>query len=343
MAMRKTGYITILLTGFLATLLLGSCSTDDVAELPLEEGVPVRFEIKRDGIMSRAPGDAALSVNRILILPFRKTDEASSNDAANFIPEYSAARQLDVNSFPAVVTMLTLSAASTYQLLVIGYNRSDYDFTGGGGATKRFNIGSTDTPATLANLYLQPVNPTVVPEFFSCFGNGYRGTTLVGPIFKPSQINYVTGTLKRLVSGFTLEVTNVPAYVNSMTLIAEQLVTATRATDGTALTWQTAGDGGTKTLATQAPVSGKVSFNQFLLAIPDSRKTLFYLDVSSYGLFTERYTVKLSDTPGVVSGNRIIFTPNHWVKVTGSYANINIGFTLAGNINLDDNAWDGLQ
>ena len=196
MAMRKTGYITILLTGFLATLLLGSCSTDDVAELPLEEGVPVRFEIKRDGIMSRAPGDAALSVNRILILPFRKTDEASSNDAANFIPEYSAARQLDVNSFPAVVTMLTLSAASTYQLLVIGYNRSDYDFTGGGGATKRFNIGSTDTPATLANLYLQPVNPTVVPEFFSCFGNGYRGATLVGPIFKPSQINYVTGTLK---------------------------------------------------------------------------------------------------------------------------------------------------
>ena len=45
MAMRKAGYITILLTGFLATLLLGSCSTDDVAELPLEEGVPVRFEI----------------------------------------------------------------------------------------------------------------------------------------------------------------------------------------------------------------------------------------------------------------------------------------------------------
>ena len=115
MAMRKAGYITILLTGFLATLLLGSCSTDDVAELPLEEGVPVRFEIKRDGVMSRALGDAALSVNRILILPFRKTDEALPNDAANFVPEYSAARQLDVNSFPAVVTMLNLSAASTYQ------------------------------------------------------------------------------------------------------------------------------------------------------------------------------------------------------------------------------------
>ena len=217
MAMRKAGYITILLTGFLATLLLGSCSTDDVAELPLEEGVPVRFEIKRDGVMSRAPGDAALSVNRILILPFRKTDEALPNDAANFVPEYSAARQLDVNSFPAVVTMLNLSAASTYQLLVIGYNRSDYDFASGGGAMKRFNIGSTGNPATLANLYLQPVNPTVVPEFFSCFGNGYQGTTLVGPVFKPSQINYVTGTLKRLVSGLTLEVTNIPAYVNSMT------------------------------------------------------------------------------------------------------------------------------
>lgn len=56
MAMRKAGYITILLTGFLATLLLGSCSTDDVAELPLEEGVPVRFEIKRDGVMKSCAG-----------------------------------------------------------------------------------------------------------------------------------------------------------------------------------------------------------------------------------------------------------------------------------------------
>lgn len=55
MAMRKAGYITILLTGFLATLLLGSCSTDDVAEL-LEEGVPVRFEIKRDGVMKSCAG-----------------------------------------------------------------------------------------------------------------------------------------------------------------------------------------------------------------------------------------------------------------------------------------------
>ena len=41
MAMRKTGYITILLTGISGNALLGSCSTDDVAELPLEEGVQV--------------------------------------------------------------------------------------------------------------------------------------------------------------------------------------------------------------------------------------------------------------------------------------------------------------
>lgn len=44
MVMRKTGYITILLTGFLATLLLGSCSTDDVAELPWKKGF--RFVLK---------------------------------------------------------------------------------------------------------------------------------------------------------------------------------------------------------------------------------------------------------------------------------------------------------
>lgn len=165
----------------------------------------------------------------------------------------------------------------------------------------------------------------------------------MGQTFKPSQVDNVKGTLTRLVSGLTIQVNNVPAYVNSMTLVAEQLVTAIRVTDAQPLAWQTAGDSGAKTLGVKAPVAGSVNFNLYMMPTQAARNTLLYLDVAYGTGFTERYTVKIADTPGVVASNRITFDPNNWVKITGSYSSINLGFTLANNINLDDNAWDGIQ
>ena len=102
-------------------------------------------------------------------------------------------------------------------------------------------------------------------------------------------------------------------------------------------------DGGARILGTRTPVSGNVSFNLYMLPTTAARKTLLYLDVAYGNGFTERYTVKIPDTEGVVSGNRVTFDSNHWVKITGDYSAINLGFTLIGNINLDDNAWDGIQ
>lgn len=330
------------LVGILTLLLLGGCTADEESEALQEGVIPIRFEIEGGGAYTRAPGDAGLSVNRILILPFKKTDESATNDASNFVPEYSAAKQINVNSFPAYATMLNLSATSTYQIMVIGYNQNDYDFANQSSPSRRFNIGSSATPATMANMYLQPVSAVDVPEFFTCVGTGYMGATSVGTYFKPGQVNNIKGTLARLVSGMTLTVNNIPNYVNSINLVAEQLVTATRALDATPLAWQTAGDSGVKSFGSKVPVAGTVTFNMYLLATPDAQKTLFYLDVS-YGIFTERYTMKVPDTPGVSSGNRLIFTRNHWVRVTGSYAQINLGFTITDSINLDDDKWDGLQ
>ena len=90
------------------------------------------------------------------------------------------------------------------------------------------------------------------------------------------------------------------------------------------------------------PVSNAVTFNRYMLATLDTYKSLYYLDVE-YGIFTDRYTLKVADSPNVASGNRIILTPNHWVTITGDYSNINLGFQINGNINLDDNNWDGIQ
>lgn len=337
--MNTKRHLSCLLVLALASILAASCSSDELYEEATEETVSIQVDISNDKPATRAPGDAVLSVNRILILPFRKTNESLADDAANFAPEYASARQLDVSSFPVITTKLNLTSGSTYRIMVIGYNKNDYDFTNQSANSRRFDLGSTDN--TLNGFYLKPVNPTDVPEFFTCVSNGYMSSSLVGPSFRPEQVNQIQGVLKRIVSGLTLEVNQIPGLVKSIALSAERLITETRATDGTPLVWQEAGDNGNKSIGSLVPVSGKVVFNIYLLATTQTRPTLFYLDVA-YGSFTESYTLKVQDKAGVASGNRISFTPNNWVKVAGSYANINLGFVVTDVINLDDNAWDGL-
>lgn len=341
---RTTNQKKSLLATLLALLWLGGCSTDDIPSVSSEDRIAVPLSIGEEGLsITRALGDATPSVNRILILPFKKTNESLPNDAVNFVPDLSAARQIDVNVFPYTSAILNLTAGSTYQVMVLGYTRNDYDYGNPSSITRHFDIGlSGGMPATLADMAVKLVNPTNVPEFFSCMANGYNQSILLGGTFRPELINNIQGNLTRLSSGFTLDITNVPAYVTSISLTAEQLVTAINTTDGTPRQWQIAGDAGVKLLGTLTPVSGRVTLNTFMLPTFDARKSLFYLDVT-YASTTERYTVKIADNPGVVSGNRIIFTPNHWVKVVGDYSSINLGFTIANDINLDDNIWDGLQ
>lgn len=331
-----------LINAILVAILLSACSQDEAIGVVPTDTIPVELNISYNEVFTRAPGDAALSVNRILIIPFRKTDEGLADDAVNFVPVYSSAKQIDIASFPTVATMLALSSASTYRIMIIGYNRNDYDFADPNKTSRRFSIGSATTPITLANFHLQPMDATKVPEFFTCIGEGYMKTQLIGSSFKPEQINNIKGTLKRIVSGFTLEISNIPDFVTSISLSAEQLVTATRATDGVPTLWQIPGDANVKTFGSRTPLAGKVNFNQYILSTLDARKTLFYLDVT-YGTFTEQYTMKIADETNVISGNRIILTPNHWVKITGNYSLINLGFILTGNINLDDDAWDGIH
>lgn len=327
----------------LASLWLGGCSTDDI---PLDQevgtvSVPLSI-MEEGGNLTRALGDATPSVNRVLILPFKKTNESLANDPVNFVPDYTTAKQIDINAFPLNTAMLRMTAGSTYQLMVIGYNRNDYDFVNPAASGRRFDLGISGRPSTLADVNLKLINATDIPELFSCMGSGYNGAVLVGGLFKPEQINNIKGTLTRISSGLTLNITNIPAYVTSIRLRAEQLVTAVKAADGTPVQWQIVGDTGVRTLGLSTPVSGKVTFNTFMLPTLDARKTLLYLDVIYAGI-TEQYTVKIADVANVVSGNRIIFSPNHWVRIDGDYNKINLGFTLSYNINLDDNAWDGIQ
>ncbi len=111
---------------FLGACLLWSCQT----ETPLGSSpVEVDMRVGADNVIgTRAfSNDDPLSVDRILVLPFTKNNalaEANSNYRA--APEL--ALQMDVEQFPVENLKIRLSPLSTCRLVVLGFNRQNYDF-----------------------------------------------------------------------------------------------------------------------------------------------------------------------------------------------------------------------
>ncbi len=346
-AMRYKNYTYIIiccLLGGLSVFFMQGCSKDE-NESPDKNSVAIPFNLnanQKDLLLSSSFDNSSHTVNRILILPFKKTSETATNDDINFVPDFTAAKQFDVSTFPTNATMLNLTQGISYKVMVIGYNRNDYNQSNPTATGSRFSIGSINNPIQLDNLHLNPTSPVSIPEFFSCVCNAQTNGSSLGAIFVAQDGIKLTGNLTRIISGLSLEVTNIPAFVDSVTLVAEQLVTAIKARDGVPTAWQTVGDAGNKILGKLVPTNNTVNFNTYLLPTFDARKTKLFLDVH-YGSFTERYMVKIPDLADVSVSNSIIFLPNQAVNITGDYAKINIGFTITGTINLDDDAWDGIQ
>lgn len=326
-------------------LILSGCAQSDLEEETEQRIISVSIEISGiETIKKRSIETEPYTVNRILLLPFKKIDEGIlTNNESNFAPDYSAAKQIDISALTSYMTMLNLSANSTYKILAIGYNQNDYDFSNPSSTNNRFSIGSVNSPTLLSNIQLLTKSSVSVPEFFIATCQAYNNANMLGEYFKPSQIKTLKGNLSRLVSGLNIEITNIPIYVTSITLVAERLVKGIQPISKTATVIQLASDADNlKTFSTQTPVSAKVNFNNFLLPTLEINKTKLYLDVK-YGIFTQRYTIKVPDTSGVSSGNSITFSPNQVVKISGNYSEIGIGFILSYNINLDDDNWDGIQ
>ena len=329
----------------IAILMLSGCSQNEIAEEPDRQIISVPVEIT--GLQTnkeKSIETQPYTVNRVLLLPFKKIDEGiSANNESNFAPDYTAARQVNVNALTSYMTMLNLSANSTYKILVIGYNQNDYNFNDQSNVNNKFSLGSVSNPTLLNNIQLLTKSAASVPEFFIATCQSYNNTNVTGEYFKPPQIKTLKGNLTRLVSGLNIEITDIPTYITSITLVAEKLVKGIQPVSTIATVVQSASDADNlKTFSTQIPASAKVSFNHYLLPTLDINKTKLYLDIK-YGIFTERYIIKVPDTNGVLSGNSITFSPNHVVKISGNYSNINIGFVLSYSINLDDDNWDGIQ
>ena len=331
----------ILLSYLIANTLTG-CTHPEYQD-ETETSIPVTLAVS-NAIKARAIGDPVHSVNRILVLPFQKINTAlPGNDPSNFTPVYSLARQWDVATFPSGNLTLKLVKGLTYQVMVIGYNANDYNFNTPNAASNRFSIGSVTTPTLLNNFHLYSKAPNIVPEFFSCFCTASDNGTSLGTTFTPGDNTSIrlSGQLNRLVSGLNVQISNIPAFVKSISLTAERMVKAIRVVDTIASLVQTSGDGESRLIQKLTPISGQTFFSNLLLPTMDTYKTKLYLNVS-YRQITETYTIKVQDT-NISSGNSITLKPNHVITITGDYTKINLGFKLTYTINLDDNKWDGLQ
>lgn len=288
-------------------------------------------------------GTSTHTVNRILVLPFQKINKDLDNsETDNFVPAWNFARQWDVAGFPASSLVLKLAKSFTYKVLVIGYNQDDYDFNNPGLSSNQIKFTDQPLPTTLDNFILAPVFAGNVPELFVGYCIAIQGNTEIGPVFTPQSGTdiFLSGNLKRFVSGLGVYLRDIPGYVKSISLVAERLVKSVQVNDSLPVAVQTPGDGESRIIQKLVPEAGAVRFNNFLLPIPAANKSMFYLDVE-YDSTIERYLIQVPDTE-VSQSNGIILLPNGAVTISGSYNNINFGFEINRSINLDDDEWDGL-
>ncbi|WP_297930612.1 hypothetical protein [uncultured Alistipes sp.] len=331
----------------LASCLLASCREPDAADAAnAADGAltrPVEVALSTEASPTRAfANDGTHRVDRIVAIPFRKTSESLPDDDRNYVPAYTLAVQRDVASFPVTGLVLHLPVGSTYKVLVIGYNRADYDYNDRSNPANRFDLGSLSSTATLADFHLYPKSPTAVPEFFTCLCTAYDGSAAVGTAFRPERNYRLSGALGRLVSGFSVTITGIPPFVKALSLVAENLTRASKATDGSVVLWQTTGDGGNRLIARKTPSAARsVVFDCYLLPTFETRPTRFFLDVE-HGALTQRFVVKVPDSE-VSADSRFILKPNRAINVSGGYAAIQLGFNLGFSVHLDDDAWDGLH
>jgi hypothetical protein len=328
--------LLVLLCGLFALL---GCSKDDNNDKPNGKTIAIPVEISGlNTVWTKAIGESTHTVNRVLILPFKKIDEdIVANEDINFAPDYTIAKQFDFSTSTLYTTKLDFTAGATYKVFVIGYNQADYDHPGD--AEDKFSLGVSD-PVLFTNMSLELKNAADVPEFFTATSQAYKDQVLVGSYFKAEDVDVLKTNLTRVSAGLNVEITGIPNTVSEITLIAETLVKGVKIADATATGVVLATDADDlKTFSSKAPVGGEVSFSHYLLPTFDVNKTKLYLEIDGV-----KYVIKVPDQTGVSSANSITFSPNHAVSITGDYSDIDIGFTIAmDNIGLEDDRWDGVQ
>ncbi len=319
-----------------------SCiKTEELApERPQEQLVAVSLDLSAGGSLAatRAFADSGTSrVDRVLILPFAKTNEALPDDDDNFVLDYGLIKQIDLTTpLPGGASLpvsLFLQREVSYKIVALGFGQQDFDYRNPGDANATLLMAvAPDIETTLSDYTIRTHDTAHRPELFGCLC--YEAGEVNDVVFNASGSTALAGTLSRMVGGFSVRITDIPDYVGSISLIPKDL---TVSVDVAGRPISTLGEPyyGLVLERLEPDASGTVEFEEFLFGALDPMS--FRLEVA-LGSSTESYTVT-TDT-GVTT---FPIAPNQAINLSGSYSDIGLGFTAANTIDLDDNAWDGLN
>ncbi len=317
----------------LGICLLWSCRKSDI--LP-GDTVEVGVRIGADNVIdTRAFGNNdPLSVDRILVVPFTKSD-ALAEDNDNYKAARELAIQIDVDLFPVNDLRMLLSPLSTCRLVFIGFNRQDYDLYGSDPLASGIAI---DYGRSLAELSIEDratVNgsPRNAELFFD-----------ISDPFRPGGGTTVSALLERIVGGISVTLTNVPEGVETRIYHTSPLTTR----------WMVIGEEGAETLDTQDAYytmrdngNGVNYYSRYYFPTGTTPVTMEMEAVSA--------SAQPSDPPiarvrvATSSGNLFDVEADLAINLSGDYRQVLLGQELfAANpsnngINIDDDNWDGVD
>ena len=240
--------------------------------------------------------------------------------------------QIDVDRFPVTDFKLLLSPLSTCKLVVLGFNRRDYDLYDSDPLTDGLVIdyGGGLPELSVEDRAAERGTPQTAELFFD-----------VSDPFRPGSGTTVSATLVRMVGGISVTLTSVPAGVEMRLYHTTPFVTRWRVVGGT-------GDG--YTLPNNYPMTnnggGVSSYSRYYFPTGTDPVTMDIEAIDSSappGETPRRVPVATS------AGREFNLEADQALNLSGDYRNVVLGqafFAITPSddgIYIDDDKWDGID
>ncbi len=316
-----------------AALLVGACllSSCQKGDSAFGDRVEVDMQIGAHNVIGTRvfSNDDPLSVDRILVIPFTKSN-AAAEDNANYTAEPGLAVQMDVDGFPVTDLKMLLSPLSTCKLVVFGFNRQNYDFHNSDPSTDGLVI---DYGGTLAELSIE--------DRAAARGTSQSAELFydVSDPFRPGSGTSVSANLVRMVGGLSVTLTNVPDGVEMRLYHTAPFTTR----------WMVIG----------ATAAGSFDTQDGYYSITNNGGgthyySRYYFPTGSTPITMDIEAIDPEASPKRVpvatsSGSQFTLVANQAINLRGDYRSIILGQELFvsnpsdNGVHIDDDNWDGVD
>ena len=313
-----------------AALILGVCMLWSCQSGPdWSDPVEIDMRIGADNVIdTRAfSDDDPLSVDRILVIPYTKSN-ALPEDNANYTAAPDLVVQMDVDLFPVEDIKVLLSPLSTCRLVVLGFNRQNYDFYNQDPQTDDIviNYEGSLSDLSIEDMMTGNLSPQNTELFYD-----------VSDPFRPGSGTSVSATLVRMVGGLSVTLTSVPDGVDTRLYHTSSFVSRWMAIG------RTAADNYTQTGYYQMTTAGGVSsYSRFYFPTGGTPLTM---EIEAVDTATREQIARVRVATS--GGNEFNLAANQAINLSGDYRSVILGQELFvanpgdTGINLDNDNWDG--